>query len=81
MLSFLCPSLFLTPEGRVGFLNSGSLQFAYGLGGKSGVGRGRCEVRLGFRAVNFVELARLDDEEDEGAGEVKVTFLAFGGSI
>ena len=45
------------------------------------MGRGRCEVRLGFRAVDFVELARLDDEEDEGAGEMKVTFLTFGGSI
>ena len=79
LLGFLCPSLFFTPVGGVGFLNSG--KFAYGSGAKSGVGRGRCEIRLGFRAVDFVELTRLDDEEDEGAGEVKVTFLAFGGSI
>ena len=33
------------------------------------------------RVVDLVELARLDNEEDEGAGEVKVTFLTFGGSI
>ena len=56
-------------------------KLAYGSGGKSGVGSGRCAVRLGFLSVELVELARLVAEEVEGAGEAKVTFLAVGGSI
>ena len=76
LLGFLCPSLFPSP---VGFLNSG--QLAYGSGAESGVGRRKCRVRLGFLTVELVELARLDDEEVDGVGEAKVTFLTFGVSF
>ena len=54
---------------------------AYGLGGKSGVGSGRCATKLGFLSVELVELARLDAEEVEGAGELKETFFTVGGAI
>ena len=82
LLDCLWPSLDFTPvldEGVDGCLKSGEL--AYGLGGKSGVGSGRCATKLGFLPVELVELALLEAEEVEGAGELKVTFFAGGGEI
>ena len=53
---------------------------ACGLGGKFGVGSGRCATK-GFLPVELVELALLEAEEVEGAGELKATFFAGGGDI
>ena len=77
LLDCLWPSLDFTPvlaEGVDGCLKSGEL--ANGLGGKSEVGSGRCVTKLGFLPVELVELALLEAEEVEGAGELKVTFFA-----
>ena len=54
---------------------------ACGLGAWSGVGSGRCATKLGFLPVELVELALLEAEEVEGAGELKATFLVGGGDI
>ena len=45
------------------------------------MGSGRCATKLGLLPVELVELALLDVDEVEGAGELKVTFLAGGGDI
>ena len=54
---------------------------ACGLGACSGKGSGRCETRLDLLPVELAELALLDVDEVEGAGELKVIFLVGGGDI